>query len=214
MDKAATLLSDFLNAHGVCLPVLGRAMESFTESVFPLPEEAACATGCGWCCHLRVVVSIPELLVIHDELTAQTTPEGMVYFESKMREADRAGDLLDEQFWYESQTPCPFLDGRNACLIYPIRPFACRAHHSTDASVCQKGYEEKRQMMVPCFPLYRASTDMYASVLIRALADRGFASYQVGFVKGLAMLMADPDLTEAWLGGADVFSPARIRDRH
>lgn len=210
MEKAATLFSDFINTHGVSLAVLGKAMESFTESVFPLPEEAACGPGCGWCCHIRVAASIPELLVIYDELTAQTTPEGLAYFKERILAADAAGDILDEEFWYKSQTPCPFLDTQNGCLIYPIRPFACRAHHSTDANICQKGYEEKRQVMVPCFPLYRATTDMYSSVFIKIMEDRGFASFQVGFVKGLAMLLDRPELSEAWLNREDAFSGARI----
>lgn len=77
MQKAATLFSDFLDTHGVSLPVLIRAMEEFTVSVFDLPGEAACRAGCGWCCHIRVGASIPELLVIHHELTTQASPEGI-----------------------------------------------------------------------------------------------------------------------------------------
>lgn len=68
--------------------------------------------------------------------------------------------------------------------------------------------------MIPNFPLYRASTDMYATIFIKAMADRGFASFQVGFVKGLAMLFDAPKLSEAWLNKEDVFSQARIDIPH
>lgn len=210
MEKTAGVLTDFLKARGVSIPVLGKAMESFSTQVVELPGEAACTPGCAWCCHLRVTVSIPELLVIFEELRAQTTPEGMTCFKQRVQAAVRAGNTLDDAFWYESRTPCPFLDNKNGCLIYPIRPFSCRAHHSTDAAVCRQGYEERRQVMLPCFPLYRAGTDMYSAVFIRVMADLGFASSHLGFVKGLALLFEDPGLAEAWLNRADVFSGARI----
>jgi len=210
MEKAAVVLTDFLTTQGVSIPALGKAMESFSTQVFDLPEGTACAPGCAWCCHLRVTASIPELLVIFEELSAQTTPEGMAYFKRRIQETASAGNTLEDAFWYGSQTPCPFLDNKNGCLIYPIRPFSCRAHHSTDAAVCKQGYEEGRQVMIPCFPLYRAGTDMYSTVFIKVLADLGFASSHVGFVKGLALLFEDPGLAEAWLNKADVFAGARI----
>ena len=210
MEKAAALFSDFLDTHGISLPVLAKAMEEFTVSVFDLPEEAACTPGCAWCCHLRVGVSIPELLIIHNELTTQATSEGITYFQDRIRETAEAGDVLEEDFWYKTHPPCPFLNKENGCLIYPVRPFSCRAHHSLDADICRQGYEEKRQVMVPIFPLYRGSTDMYATIFIKVMAERGFASFQVGFVKGLAMLFDSPGLADAWLNGEDVFSLARI----
>ncbi len=210
MNKAAAVLTDFLNTHGVSIPVLGKAMESFTTQVFALPDEADCKPGCAWCCHLRVTTSIPELLVVFDELTAQATPEGQAYFKQRIESASAAGNTMEEAFWYASRTPCPFLDNKNGCLIYPIRPFSCRAHHSTDEAACRQGYEEGRRVLLPCFPLYRAGTDMYSSVFIKVLADLGFASSHVGFVKGLALLFENPGLAEAWLNREDVFASARI----
>lgn len=210
MKQAAVLLDNFLDAHGENVTVLGKAMEDFTLAVFDLPKEAACKPGCAFCCHLSVGVSIPELLVIHEELLAQTTPEGLDYFRNTVFHTARICQNLDETSWYDVQPPCPFLDDQNGCLIYPIRPFSCRAHHSTDAGVCRQGYEEKKKVMVPCFPLYRATTDMYSSVFIRVMKDRGFPSFQVGLVKGLARLFEEPGLGASWLNREDVFSGARL----
>jgi len=194
----------------VSLPVLGKAMDEFSQTVFELPEDAVCKAGCAHCCHLRVGVSIPELLVIFYELQAQATPEGLDYFKDRIMETLARGNTLTERFWHESQTACPFLNNEGHCLIYAVRPFSCRAYHSTDEAVCSQGYEEKREVQVPCFPLYRACTDMYSSVFIRVLADKGFASYQVGFVKGLALLFNDDRIPDQWLGKADVFSSAAL----
>lgn len=108
MDKAYALFSDFLDNHGTGLPVLAKAMEEFTVSVFDLPKEAACKPGCAWCCHLRVGVSIPELLVIYHELTAQASPEGHTYFQDRIQKTLAAGDVLDEAFWHQTHPPALF----------------------------------------------------------------------------------------------------------
>jgi len=210
MEKAKTLLDSFLGNHGVSLPVLGKAMEEFCLTVFKLPEEAACRAGCAHCCHLRVGVSIPELLVIFYELEAQSTKEGLAYFKARVAETLDRGNTLKEDFWHGSQTPCPFLDEGGRCLIYAIRPFSCRAYHSIDETICRQGFEEKRVVQVPCFPLYRACTDMYPSIFIKVLEDRGFASYQVGFVKGLDILFHDDSAGDQWLNKEDVFSAAAL----
>ncbi len=210
MEKARTLLDSFLENHGISLPVLGKAMEEFCLTVFNLPEEAACRPGCAHCCHLRVGVSIPELLVIFYELQARSTEEGLAYFKARVADTLARGNTLKEEFWHGSQTPCPFLDEGGRCLIYAIRPFSCRAYHSTDDTVCRQGFEEKREVQVPCFPLYRACTDMYSSVFIKVLADKGFASRQVGFVKGLDILCRDDTAMDRWLNKEDVFSGAAL----
>ena len=210
VKKARTLLGQFLDNHGVRLPVLGKAMEEFTSGVFELPEEAACKAGCAYCCHLRVGVSIPELLVIFYELRAQTTPEGLAYFRDRIAGTEAKGNTLTEAFWHTAQAPCPFLNRQGRCLIYAIRPFSCRAYHSTDVAVCKQGYEEKCEVRVPCFPLYRATTDMYSSVFIKVLAEKGFPSYQVGFVKGLDLLFKDDSLSGRWLEKKDVFGRAKL----
>ncbi len=210
MEKARTLLAQFLDNHGVRLPVLRKAMEEFTTNVFKLPDDAVCKAGCDYCCHLRVGVSIPELLVVFYELQAQTTPEGLAYFRKQIAETVAKGNTLTEDFWHAAQAPCPFLNHQGQCLIYAIRPFSCRAYHSTGMAVCKTGYEDRCEVKVPCFPLYWATTDMYSSVFIKVLSQMGFASYQIGFVKGLDLLFKDRALSDQWLEKKDVFGQASL----
>lgn len=210
MEKARVLLDQFLNTHGVSLQTLGKAMEEFTLTVFDLPGEAVCRAGCAHCCYLRVGVSIPELLVIFHQIQVRATPEDQDAFRIRVADTLARGNTLTESFWHTSMTSCPFLDEAGFCRIYVIRPFSCRAYHSIDEKICRQGYEEKREIQIPCFPLYRACTDMYTSVFIRVLADKGFAAYQVGFVKGLAILFDDGSVADQWLAGEDVFSAAAL----
>ncbi len=212
MAQGREKLGAFLDAHGSSLPVLGVAMEQFTQSVFALPEGTACKQGCAHCCHLRVGASIPEVLVIYSELAAQTTPEGFALLKERVLMVAK-GNTLDDAFWLTTRTPCPFLDvdTNQLCLIYSLRPFACRAYHSTDMEACQKGYDLGRETMIPCFPLYRATTDMYSSIFTQVLAEKGFPSYQVGFVKALEILFTDNTASDEWLNNkADVFKAAKL----
>ncbi|MCP3942323.1 MAG: YkgJ family cysteine cluster protein [Desulfobacteraceae bacterium] len=212
MTQGREKLTKFFDAHGISLPVLGVAMEQFTKSVFALPGGAACKEGCAYCCHLKVAISIPEALVIYNELAAQTTPEGFEALKDRVLGVAAGGDSLDEAFWLKTQTPCPFLDidHNRLCLIYNLRPFSCRAYHSTDIDSCRKGFEQGCSTLIPCFPLYRATTDMYASIFTRVLAEKGFFSYQVGFIKALEILFTNGTASDQWLNREDVFKPAKL----
>lgn len=213
MAQGREKLGAFLDAHGVSLPVLGVAMEQFTQSVFALPEGTVCKQGCAHCCHLRVGASIPEVLVIYSELAAQTTQEGFILLKERVLNVVAKGNTLTDAFWLTTRTPCPFLDvdTNQLCLIFSLRPFACRAYHSTDVDACQKGYEQGQKTMIPCFPLYRATTEMYSSILTWVLAQKGFPSYQVGFVKALEILFKNKGASDRWLDNKeDVFRSAKL----
>ncbi len=213
MTQGREKLIKFFDVQGISLPVLGVAMELFAESVLNLPGGTACKEGCAYCCHLRVGVSIPEVLVIYNQLAAQTTPEGFDLLKERVLGVAAGGNTLDGDFWLANQTPCPFLDidAKRLCLIYKLRPFSCRAYHSTDLGACEQGFELRREIQIPCFPLYRATTDMYARLFTGVLAEKGFFSYQVGFVKALEILFKDGAASDQWLiNREDVFKTAKL----
>jgi Fe-S-cluster containining protein len=212
MDAAQKNLSILLDTHGVHLNVLKEAMALFIRSLVTLPPEAACKNGCAFCCHLRVGLSIPEVIIIFNGLTSSATPEGLDFVKQRVIQTAQKGNTLDDGWWRTTRTACPFLDidKENACLIYDLRPFSCRAYHSTDVTDCQKGFETGQEIRIPCFPLYRAVTDMYSTVFIRKMAQIGLDSYQVGFVRALQVLFEKETAMEEWFRGKDVFSPARI----
>lgn len=213
MDDAMEKLRFLLDTRGIHLDVLGEAMALFVRSLVDLPDQAACKKGCAYCCHLRVGVSIPEVVVIFNGLQSLATPEGLAFLERNVIQVAQKGNALDDNWWRTSRTACPFLDinGQNHCLIYELRPFSCRAYHSTDMNDCRIGFEQKIKTQIPCFPLYRAVTDMYSTIFIQGLAQKGLFSYQVGFVKALQILFENDRAVEQWLSGDDVFEAARLR---
>lgn len=212
MGQAMENLSSFLDTNGMHISILTEAMNTFIQSLFDLPGEAACKSGCAYCCHLRVGASIPEVLILFNGLKTCTGKQELSILEERVNLAVQKGNVTDDVFWRKTRTACLFLEteAQDLCLIYLLRPFSCRAFHSTDKTVCRRGFEEGKKIQIPCFPLYRASTDMYSTVFIRVMAQKGLYSYQVELVRALQILFKDDRATDLWLKGEDVFKAAKI----
>lgn len=212
MAQAFENLSAFLDTRGIHLASLTQAMDMFACSVIDMPAAAACKNGCAYCCHLRVGVSIPEVVVLFAEIKARADHREFSFLKQNVTRTALKGDVMNEAWWRISRTPCPFLDmeTHSLCLVYALRPFSCRAYHSTDREACQSGFDNRQQMQIPCFPLYRAATDMYSSVLIRTMALKGLPSYQVGFVRALQILFEDETAIDQWFQGEDIFLAAKL----
>jgi Fe-S-cluster containining protein len=78
---------------------------------------AACARGCGHCCHVSVPITEFEAQFIADGLGIKAQP---------VKQSIRR-DLKS----FGSHTPCPFLKN-GECSIYEVRPLTCRMHMNFD----------------------------------------------------------------------------------
>lgn len=77
----------------------------------------ACAAGCAFCCHLPVLVTPAEADLLAE--AALRLPGVRARIGSPGRR-------------------CPFLGDDDRCLAYDVRPLRCRAHTSSDRSVCER----------------------------------------------------------------------------
>lgn len=78
---------------------------------------AACARGCGHCCHVSVPITQMEARYMGENL-------GITPVELKQ-------SVKHELTEYGSHTPCPFL-ANGECSIYEVRPLTCRMHMNFD----------------------------------------------------------------------------------
>jgi Fe-S-cluster containining protein len=78
---------------------------------------AACARGCGHCCHVSVPITQFEARYMGENL-------GITPVELKQ-------SIKHELSEYGSHTPCPFL-ANGECSIYEYRPLTCRMHMNFD----------------------------------------------------------------------------------
>ncbi len=129
MDEFFVSVPQELKAHVVSLPQ--RLSKMNARPVIKLVEVlntadtifdhagkfAACARGCGHCCHVSVPISEFEARYMGDKL-------GIKPLEVKHTQRP---DLKG----FGSHTPCPFLSN-GECSIYEVRPLTCRMHMNFD----------------------------------------------------------------------------------
>lgn len=190
-------------------------MDIFTLKVdnLPRPIDLDCKAGCTACCHVRVSSSIPEVLVITEELKNSVPPAYYEELKESVGLIVKKGNTLDADWWLKTSTPCPFLLQKygGMCRIYNIRPFTCRSYHSSDATQCIKGFRDKRRVDIPVYPHLRQAADLYSLAFIKAASNCGLASYEVGFIAALNIAMNDTNAMSKWLNSEDVFAGTAIK---
>ena len=78
---------------------------------------AACARGCGHCCHVHVPIADFEAAYIAHHVGIKALPLKQSKHHDRME--------------YSGETPCPFLKNEE-CSIYEHRPLTCRMHLNFD----------------------------------------------------------------------------------
>ena len=96
----------------------------FETAAAPFKADAACAKGCSFCCSDAGSIDITTLegLVIRDRIATlprarQVTVRKALAVDMKCRERG-------------APSACPLLMKNRACMIYDVRPFACRRIYS------------------------------------------------------------------------------------
>lgn len=107
-------------------------------------DSFACKRGCSWCCHqLIVMVNHADGEAILDAAEARMSREQFRAFAVTVRRQARE---IDSMPYEEAETrtwTCPLLVN-NQCLVYDVRPIACRSVFSSDASCCKAMLEAER----------------------------------------------------------------------
>ena len=98
----------------------------------------ACKPGCAYCCHQLVVLTCKAdgeviLKTVKDRLTKGEFDE----FARFVREQAASINAMPHTEAEKRRWPCPLLkDGK--CLVYDVRPVACRSVLSTDSECCRQ----------------------------------------------------------------------------
>jgi Fe-S-cluster containining protein len=92
--------------------------EDLSRTITP---HTACSRGCSECCHMSTKLSGHEAAKIGRFLGREPRRLG--------RGRKALPGLADELRVRYTGVPCPFL-AAGRCAIYPVRPIACRTHHT------------------------------------------------------------------------------------
>ena len=104
-------------------------------------DALACESGCSYCCYYKVEGSAAEIFRIAEYMKSNFKKEQIeTILESARNNVSAFSGLTYEQKIQTNQK-CPLLRD-DVCAVYDVRPAKCRNHHSTDASLCKKTFDD------------------------------------------------------------------------
>jgi len=211
-EQTLQTVQNDLEINGINRRSLQILMDQFVSNLTDLPLGSACKKGCAYCCHLKVGASIPEVIVIYGFLESHSDSVQIQDCIKRILQPEIYEDHHNETHYSAKQSPCPFLNYNKGgeCLIYIYRPFSCRAYHSLDVSSCKEGFNADEDVSIPCYPNFKAFTDVYSTIFTQAMKQNGLCSDHVIFVKALKILFKETNTVHKWLMGEDVFQSVRL----
>jgi Fe-S-cluster containining protein len=215
MQKAvAATLSEVPPASRVPV-LLSQVFDSFDGNVRIQCEDEpplACQRGCATCCTLRVGATAPEVLLVARFLRAvapQLKQRG-IDLVGQVRQADAQTRGLSEAQRVALRQRCPFI-AQGACVIYQVRPLACRGHASHDVKACT-GAAAGRAAEVPYSQGHWMVRSLVQNAMQSALRDAGLAWGLYELNHALLLALDDEGSEAAWLAGVDVLAPAALAE--
>ena len=156
--------------------------DDFECAAAPYKVEAACAKGCSFCCSDAGSIHITTLegLVIRDRINRLPRPRQKAVYKKlavDMKQRER-----------EKPSACPLLMKNRACMIYDVRPFACRRIYSL--AVCNRNQHPvlSRQVMAMGDEAIRA---------LQQLDDSGYS----GHLSYILHMLDTPAFINTYLAG-------------
>lgn len=169
-----------------------------------------CHKGCSPCCILRVVATAPEILVLAHFIRTHVEPGEAADLIRRIRVADAVTNGLGEAERMAARQPCPFVIG-GVCVIYPVRPLACRGHAAFDAKACAQA-AKGRDVDIPISEPHLMARGFIQNPLHAALFARNLAWGAYELNQALLIALADDTAADRWLAGEDVFRDALAAD--
>lgn len=195
--------------------LLGQAFDSFQGNVAIQCEDEpplACHRGCATCCTLRVTATTPEVLLVARFLRA-VQPALLargIDLVGQLRAANAGSQGLSEQERVGLRQPCPFI-AQGVCVIYAVRPLACRGHASHDVKACVAAARGERDE-VPYSAGHHLVRALVQNAMQSALRDAGLAWGSVEFNQALLLALDQPEAEARWLSGEDVLAAAAVHE--
>jgi Fe-S-cluster containining protein len=195
--------------------ISAQAFDSFDGNVAIQSEglgALSCQEGCAACCMLRVVATAPEILLIARYIVATKEAFAGIGVDLARNTADGCAvtDGLDEKQRMALRRHCSFIrDG--LCLIYRVRPLACRGHASYDRFACIEavaGRESNAQLSVP----HLLVRSLVQNALLSALRDCGLAWGLYELDKAVNLALSNTGVEKAWVRGDDPFVSATVAE--
>jgi Fe-S-cluster containining protein len=169
----------------------------------------ACSKGCSYCCHMRAVVTAPEVLRIAAFIETTFTFEDREALARRVAATDERARGMSDETWGSARVPCPLLVA-NECSVYSVRPFDCRAYNSRSVAACQNAFESYAEWDVPVDAEHQSSYKCVQAGLLHAMAWSGRPTSLLELAAALRILLEDPNAAARWCAGENVFAGAEL----
>ena len=185
---------------------LGRALAAVTAAAEAACGErpVACQAGCPACCVLNVAVLLPEAAVIAAWLAARAGPASRPALLERLDGQRRRVRWMTDEERIHRQVACSFLDPAGSCMIYPLRPLACRGVTSLDRDQCRAAFDPTEfdgPRAVPTDLVRRQAMEEAFRALAGALEEVAMDSRSIELSAGVAAFVAKPELGSDLLAG-------------
>jgi Putative zinc- or iron-chelating domain len=187
---------------------LYRFCDSLIEGRLNRGTKLPCRKGCHWCCYLRVRATPLEVLCILDHLQSKLEPGEFTALRQRFTETDAVTRGMNGIQRIGVKKVCPFLVDAE-CMIYPVRPLACRTFHSLDPLDCRASLDDEQRSLRIRVDLFVISMGMLAG-LKEGLGKVGRQTNLLEFIAGMQIALNEPALGNRWLEGDPVFAEAEI----
>lgn len=168
---------------------LDQIYSDFEDSAAPFKKEAACCSGCSFCCtgSGSIDITTMEGLIILERLSVMPKPMQSLVQERLRRNIRNK--------LHQKESECPFLQKNDLCMIYDIRPFICRRLYSLKKC----GKDQGAVIHVRVHELYTEALRK-----MQSLDSNGYSGH-MGFI---LELLEDKSFRDFYVSGG--FDPARI----
>lgn len=177
----------------------------------PVKDRHECASGCSFCCHIPVAISVPEALGLVVYLKDRFSPRALLIVREKIaKNAAIVGGMTTNEH-ARANVKCALLDDDGKCSAYEARPIPCSSWCSLSRSQYEAAF---------------AVDPVTAKVGIDAMVHTTGRGVQAGLCVGVgqsgldgntyelhsALLRAldTPDAEQRWARGEDVFGGCKV----
>jgi len=185
---------------------------TFAATPARVKATVACRAGCGYCCSVPVDVQAHEVFFSAEHMRNNFTPGELarVIERTAAHRAQVSGIGRDART--RLRRPCVLLR-ENRCSIYEGRPAACRAHHTSNATLCAA---DSRGAPVDLEPVYipplRARLFAVMLGIDAALEAAGFDDRAYDFGSALHEALTNSLCQTLWLRRKPAFPDSCLAD--
>jgi len=185
-----------------------RAIDEMIAGCLENGTKPACKSGCAWCCFMRVRVTPLEVLSILDFLHTHLDTDRLSALKQRLATTDAITRGMDGIQRGRAKIACPLLADRK-CLVYPVRPMACRVYHSLNSSECEMRLDDQERTVQIRQDISALNMGISAG-LMEGLRTAGLQARQLELVAGLRMAMDEQGVVERWFAGEPAFAGAEV----